>query len=736
MTTSAALSVAQVTKIDIRDRGNIEADVIVARALTGRVGMANRLLVLLDTDQLQEQHDLLVRLRGTSNLIGLIVVAVGPAIDRGLGVARTRIAALTGSGVLTIWISDVVGVPWRIGAPTDEALVGGDGAFDRLIDALSAPEIFNHVIAQAIEIKNQLASPGVRAIVGQVNTDILMAVHGRVVAALATGPELTLPLGKDEPLVGRLASLPNPIHDSSRLGIARSQAFGAITDAERVVAQVPGFHSVIGGQAAAAAWQALDTANQAILGFGHVVRSELEVNSAADNGARARLEQAGVNFATLPDLDRASIEARTKPLVESALAHMSLRSLATQLRLVRDNASPQGTQRYRDHVDSTLRSFAADSAPPSYLVNPVRLPAALFVAVCCFLAALGSGWQCLITGAVAAVMWPLLTFLLVRNRPADPAKRWSSGAVFEMFGQTLLAWVCVVAGWYVDTRYSVPPAVAGVAVVIALVAGLPFAAWWIRSSGVRRWASKIGFERMARTTEEINRALREAATLEWVLGESRRFYTRLAGSVATLCGAMADAGADYVKENGTLANIDAVETQPGGRLYKAISRDVMDAVTEVVDGNWALLKSGSADGLRESGYNEFAVLLAEHRSHLLAYNVHKRPRFAHTPVVVDGEDIGQVWTADGQINDVLATMPQNLMRQLCDEHDLSLLDPTLSRTVMVRFAPTSAKSALRTADASTLWTEGGFVAGAIRLVEIRATAVRDFIPVARDGRDD
>jgi hypothetical protein len=123
----------------------------------------SRLLVVDDTSALIDHSPVYERLLISRRLDHLLCVAVGPRVEDG---GRLRIpASISGAqGSAVIWVSDPLGVDWRLSA---SAIAKGRvdnsaGGLGHLVESLSADEIFDRVCEIAVQVPGGVASPGLR----------------------------------------------------------------------------------------------------------------------------------------------------------------------------------------------------------------------------------------------------------------------------------------------------------------------------------------------------------------------------------------------------------------------------------------------------------------------------------------------------------------------------------------------------------------------------------------------
>jgi hypothetical protein len=153
---------------------------------------------------------------------------------------------------------------------------------------------------------------------------------------------------------------------------------------------------------------------------------------------------------------------------------------------------------------------------------------------------------------------------------------------------------------------------------------------------------------------------------------------------------------------------------------------------------WDRLHAGVVDDLPTGLRERLTGLLADYATHVEAYGIAE-------PVGERTESRAALVAALWQESVATGALPRDLpadrrMLQLCGPADLPLLDPTVERFRLVRFAPRAAQGAFGTdrGAAALTWTASGHLAGVLRLVPLRAGAVeQNWTTSVGDGmRDD
>jgi hypothetical protein len=283
---------------------------------------------------------------------------------------------------------------------------------------------------------------------------------------------------------------------------------------------------------------------------------------------------------------------------------------------------------------------------------------------------------------------------------------------------------------------------AAAAAAAAGVAGLAALArrWWLQA--VHRWRDRLGVGAATRAAADLTALLCEVAVLEWVLSGARRFA---ADAARTMAGALRTAAETLQAETtGGAAAVDsgAGAASPGESddVYAVVRADVVAAVRTMLGPSWQRLGAGRPrlDEVALGLGDRVRGVLREYREHLELRGIHEAPAFVNTSATREALNQAPAYLAD-----IRRAWSDDLMVQLCSVEDIAFLYPSPEQTQVVRFAPRAAQAALAgsrdgrrdgldTRTANIQVAALSRLAGALRLVPLRPTAVRTEVPVSGD----
>jgi hypothetical protein len=735
------------------------------RSTFGRV----RLVVLDDAVALVDRFALFARLQATRQVSGLICVAVGPAVSRQAGVALRASGVLDNDDSATIWVGDAHGVVWgteRTGAPGRAGVESdpADAGLDQLVTCLSMTDgVFDEVLAKVGQVPGRTASPGLRVTTGRLaGTDLRQARASATRLLIGRPPERMiehLP-GVDEselaPLLGDggSAGVPAPIIQGGPLDQLRQEADDAVRTAARRLRGLRGLKGLLFGSGrGSAAWPWLDYTIQRVERYHHAVVGAFErgdTGGRMDVRQRAELEQLGLRIGTPRGLERGTVLGRLHTMVDTALRGYPLNTVVDWLRVLSDRAAPTGSGDSRsrlDHLRSRMLGAAVATPPPFPLTiaDPKVLTA---VALCCLLAAAGSGWG-LVSGVTSAVAWTLAAWFASARVPTRAGIR---GAATALRPALLLhpaaAGAGVAGGRFVAGLLDLPP-VAGFAALAVAAAGLGVTLhlWW--DAAAAAWTSRLSTAGTSEGIAGYERLLTEVAVREWVLADIR---TYLADAARVVAGGLADTievleeqavqatpGAGLGARTGDGSPAAPARTTSGmtsgmtmdsaDALETLLTEDLGDAVRAVLLICWERLRAGGLGQAGDGLADEMRAVLTAYEQHLARHNVFEPPPFAAADR--GGErKLDVMLGPPGQLVDLLGAEPGDAFVQLCAADDLGMLDASPQTARMVRFAPQFVRepviaaangSAGRLGDVH--WTTSGHAAGVLRLMPMRSGVV-------------
>ena len=190
----------------------------------------SRLLVVDDTAVLLEHSAVYERLLTSRRLDHLLCLAVGPrAADKKDFRYPGNISGGQGSAVL--WVSDPVGVDWRLAASAIARVHGRSSAngLHHLVELLSVDEVFDRVCDMARHVPGGVASPGIR-LAGADDEAANFAAALVLAIQQFTGPGSGATVGDDEPFTA-LQSAPRSPAGLAEGGVLAQQRDGVVASA-------------------------------------------------------------------------------------------------------------------------------------------------------------------------------------------------------------------------------------------------------------------------------------------------------------------------------------------------------------------------------------------------------------------------------------------------------------------------------------------------------------------------
>ncbi|MDT3443540.1 MULTISPECIES: hypothetical protein [unclassified Pseudofrankia] len=478
--------------------------------------------------------------------------------------------------------------------------------------------------------------------------------------------------------------------------------------------------------------------------------------------ARDRLARLGV--AQPPStIDDRSVVASLRGFTHDSLdlvdpdedTRVSLGTLARWLGGIASALFPAGSAAYVDQLDQacpddTLTRLAS---PPSLGIRPAGAGLVLPVFLLCTLASLWSPVGASGTGglAAAAVLGVLAWLLALAGARllvvagSLPDQRVAAG---EWLALGAVGLAGVAAGCALTRFTGGPPLPGQLRPVTLLLAALGLVLWpplvWRSAAGRWQTALSEGREAAVRLAELAE----HVARFEWMLVNRRRAAHELTNAVRGAVLDIQGAIADYADELNPRVDVPPPEPVPGletevavllyqrvGEISRVVLEDLVDLVRAALTRVWTDLERRALDAPAQWLREEADWLLEVYGQHLQLRGIHEQPPFGREDHGPRQELVDAVWTGSRRVGDVLgAQVSDDDILQLNGAEDLSFLDVSAARAAVARFAPRAARGVLGRlghepasavpVPADLAWTEGGQVAGVLRLVSLRPGAVR------------
>ncbi|MCK9932866.1 hypothetical protein MXD62_37980 [Frankia sp. Mgl5] len=530
-TSATATAEAKVIDIDLRERYedllSFGSFTEVQRAFATSLGFMEsdltRVLVIDDTRDLEAHADALSLIVKAPGVQQVICLAVGPPLDdvgRGLGrlvadsaVDPNRVALhkpFELASHVMLWVGDARGIGWGMGQHRAQAIATGSSpaqgpVLDALFDALLTPKVFDRVYEVVRSMPEGVASPGLRAMIGQVDDDVLADARVRAIDRILAPRRH----GDEEQPDGGLVTDPfrlllryprareagNPIlaRDGGMDHVARGfrgQLKEAVNAHAVITGPGPVLQNLRAGGKAALSPAGLLTAR--VMQVGHDLgrlRDELsrmftEYDSVHPLGTTDLLELGRRGFALAPPegTQRVDLLASLRHLVTGALdSRRPVTEITGWLSWMHGMLVPVGSAARLDDLgracDTDRLQYLRDM-PRRLDVNLLSVLAILPVLVCGLLAAAApdSARSSALAGAGAAL------FVAVRGWPLVVARRMTPLANHRMSDWIFLAVLALFIGSGATALLAVgaqePATLAQAAAALGLLAVAGLVGWW------------------------------------------------------------------------------------------------------------------------------------------------------------------------------------------------------------------------------------------------------------------
>ncbi len=656
--------------------------------------------------------------------------------------------------VATLWVGEPHGVGWGMNQ-TAPSFVGaarhadeGDHdtpALRALLDALRIPDVFDKVVDVVGGMPEAAASPGILAVLGRADDDVLADAQVLAVdhllrdqpnasddapADLVTDP-LTLML-RDE---GTIRADSDVLLPGGYLGDTFTICRDYLADAEAKAKAMRSPRAVFGevgvllnalrGQRAG---QSLQTRGMVVRNNVMVVgsrvdalRDQLADEFEAIDGRRGldvqklnRLNGLGLRSEPLPHTDAPAVVEALKDLVQGGLDRRhSIVEISRWLLGISRLLIPRGSAARIPDLERVCADNVvhAMQEPPAMSLNLASPLALLAVFLCCALAGI---WQpggvpvasaTAAAAALASIAGAILLATARRTVPDDGRLRDIATGDFRIL--TLTAALGGAAGVLVPTRlypFDIPMPLGIVAFIVAVL-GLTF--WWRAKwlHSIARWDAQIWVQNAITCVDDLRVLVNDVALYEWILSDPRRAAVDIAGA---LSGALVDmkvqlvAHADKVRTAGTGqrlrttpgvdAEVPSLLRHNSAEIAGIVSDDMVALVRVLLERCWADLGRDALDAPAQWVSEQTEMHLGMYKHHLERRGVH-----GLSPFNADNERrralADTVWGESRRVSTMLRSSIQDPgIIQLCAPEHLLFLDVDPNRAGSVRFAPKGAQT--------------------------------------------
>jgi hypothetical protein len=500
---------------------------------------------------------------------------------------------------------------------------------------------------------------------------------------------------------------------------------------------------------------------------------DIDTRRGLDQANRTRLDTLGVATEPPFGVDHRGVVGSLRTFVHGTLDRGRPLDEVTQwLTTIARRLFPSGSAGFADDLGEVCPDgLLAGLENP----GPIRLPLStarvlIPIFVCCalagFVSSFGPGAMgtlvALLLGVVAAGMACTGARLLATARRVTV----DDDSVVDLIAVGVVALLGAGTGWLLMLRLEGRlPLPARVALLAGALLGLclwPVVAW---RSAVERWRPQL--DDAQRAVEALARLTERVARYEWVLADARRAANSITNAV---CGALLDVHevlAAHPEGSGEHPELPTPEAVPGldvevavllqqrlSEVAKVVREDLIDLVRAVFTRVWTDLGRDALEAPGSWVRQETSRLLDVYGAHLALRGVHETPPFGRASARRESL-VDAVWKESSRVAGVLAAGVTGAgILQLNAVRDLRFLDVSPASATLARFAPRAARGALahveRADDAGAtidsgdagdaggagfpaaaaspaagdlVWTDGGQVAGLLRLTGLRAGAV-------------
>lgn len=717
-----------------------------------------RRVILLDhVEELTEHDEVYAHILDSHIDVSMLCLAIGPPSAEEPTVAIRRPYQLGPPKAAILWIGDVRGIGWRMDSTLAERVnlksgqQGGDAALRELIEILSLPQVFDRAIELAGAMRGAAASPGLRVVRGDVTADILADAQRSAIRQLTNPGSHAIDLPPTDGTGGRSAKgqrtsrTSDVIRPGGRIDELYQQSRRAGHDALAIVRRLTAA-SGLARDAGPSARRALREFADTLAKFTDLVTwllDEADTRSGLESSHRQQLDELGIELGAAPSESSAdTMQALTEQTLAEIDRCQPLPAIAERLRDESDKMVPRGTSEYQARLQRIC--------PPS-LFSRLRTPPAVVEGVPPAGVLAGTFVTCLISGA-----WPkpfglfcavaLLGTVAVTARVIALAASITSlarSAVWRFLAGQLAAAAtgagCGVALSKVIT--AAPGGAAGVAagagVTVVLLVALAGFCWRVLGG---RWSANMQVSRLVNTPDLVRGLVADVARSEWQVAAART----TASDLARVMAGMVDDAAVTLRSFGDSLPAGGQGTASGRQRSDRdqVSRElvIIDLAAAIGTALDRLAASRGPGGLAnvdsQAVQQEVAVLLDCYQVHLTTSGLHEPPPFARArerrdilvkSLVERGSDVYEA---------IQLTIADDRITQLCMPEQLTLLEISADKAELIRFAPRSRQGFMdQQAAAGVLahpvtWTLASPMAGVLRLVPLRASAVETIMPKA------
>lgn len=705
-----------------------------------------RLIVIDDAAALRAHDEVYNAILSSPRVGSLICVATGRIDDGAGGPALVRPPTLALSRrAATLWVGDPVGVRWSPADGTARSVRGQQlrSGLDQLVAFLQEPDVFDAVLERLGALPYGTASPGLRLLFAGIDEAELAAIEPQALrtvldeAAVSDDPgALGVMLAKvgDELGTDAVTLVPGSVLDE-----ARAAATASLDDAELAVDRMIRLTALFGNRRPGpTVFAMIQKAESVVKQLHH--RCDLLLSRMDGHLRAGDPPQDAVTALGVPEpapVNRRDIAEALRSAVPARLAHHG--SPARLLREVGQQAAtiaPQGCHSERQQLD---RLAPAQRPVPAFPIWPLSLSATPLIFLSCLLAAAAPGhaWQRWALAAVLAVAWFAGGWLLLARRPGEHGEAgWPASLRAAALAYGLVAVAGMVVGLvtarYLDQIQFVAPALGRFLVGIA-VAALPAVLLTSWPLAARHWRRELDLAASRHTADEATQLVLAATAQRWRPSLRHRVVAdalvEVGNGLEAVVRTMAGSAGTLFPPPSPDGQLPAGSQASHVELLETVVADLLDLTTAAIAPCWPAIEAGSSTA--PANHADLAQrLLAQYRDHIQGHGFISPPPFAQT-LAPRAALAAQIWRQAPEAVAALQARPDDEMTQLCRPADLGDISASTSDSYVVRLAPTPLRAVLDSDGDRSLsgrelhWTEGGTVAGSVRLVSIRTGAVGD-----------